>query len=99
MKSPSHFSKSKLKKDGNQSNRIKSFKIEINYVSSLSNNKESSHRQNNQFFSEKNICTDNEFYSLSNCKFLNSDKAINYSSKISSHTSKKKKKFYIKFTL
>ena len=92
MKSPSHFSKSKLKKDGNQSNRIKSFKIEINYVSSLSNNKESSHRQNNQFFSEKNICTDNEFSSLSNCKFLNSDKAINYSSKISSHTSKKKKK-------
>jgi len=93
MKSPSHFSKSKLKKDGNQSNRIKNFKIEINYVSSLSNNKESSNRQNNQFFSEKNICgTENEFSSLSNCKFVNSEKSINCSSKISSHTSHKKKR-------
>ena len=92
MKSPSHFAKSKFKKDGDQSNRIKSFKIEINYVSNLSNNKESSLRQNNQLFSEKNICTDNEFSSLSNCKFLNSNKPINYSSKLSSHISKKKKR-------
>lgn len=69
MKSPSHFSKSKLN-DGNQTNRIKNFKIEINYISSLSNNKESSYRQNNPFFSEKNICsTENEFTSLSNVRF------------------------------
>ena len=52
MKSPSHFSKSKLK-DGNQTNRIQNFKIEINYISSLSNKKESSYRQNNPLFNEK----------------------------------------------
>ena len=92
MKSPSHFSKSKLK-DGNQTNRIKNYKIEINYISSLSNKKESSDRQNNLYFSEKNICsTDNEFPSLSNVKFLSSENTRNCASKISSHTTHKKKK-------
>ena len=92
MKSPSHFSKSKLN-DGNQTNRIKNFKIEINYISSLSNNKESSYRQNNPFFSEKNICsTENEFTSLSNVRFLSSEDTRKFASKMSSHTSHKKKK-------
>ena len=92
MKSPSHFSKSKLK-DGNQTNRIQNFKIEINYISSLSNKKESSYRQNNPLFNEKNICcTDNEFPSLSNVKFLSSENTRNCASKISSHTTHKKKK-------
>jgi hypothetical protein len=92
MKSPSHFSKSKLK-DGNQTNRIQNFKIEINYISSLSNKKESSYRQNNPLFNEKSICcTDNEFPSLSNVKFLSSENTRNCASKISSNISHKKKK-------
>ena len=85
MKSPSHFFKNRLKNLDNLTNRNNNIKIEINYVSSLANNMESSFKFENNIISEKNCSSiENEISGLSNFKFLSLNKRNSYSKKSSS---------------
>ena len=97
MKSPSHFLKCKLKNAKETNNTNSNFQINVNYVSNILNNMESTLRQNiNNYAEKENIFLDKEISPLTNFKFMQSSRIrnnlSNFSSSIKNTNSNKKKK-------